>query len=127
MKPRDFLNFFKTKTGKLVAFIALFAAALIIFSVVRKHNPSAEDAVSVTALATNATDKPQVVQSVTRPMQVYYPPPPKPEPTTLPSSPTRLLFRNPLRCQWFPRTKHQRSRPSVCLPTVRREFRRPKS
>ena len=88
MKPRDFLNFFKTKTGKLVAFIALFAAALIIFSVVRKHNPSAEDAVSVTALATNATDKPQVVQSVTRPMQVYYPPPPpKPEPTTLPSSP----------------------------------------
>ena len=88
MKPRDFLNFFKTKTGKLVAFIALFAAALTIFSVVRKHNPSAEDAVSVTALATNATDKPQVVQSVTRPMQVYYPPPPpKPEPTTLPSSP----------------------------------------
>ena len=41
MKPRDFLNFFKTKTGKLVAFIALFAAALTIFSVVRKHNPSA--------------------------------------------------------------------------------------
>jgi hypothetical protein len=89
MKPRDFLNFFKTKTGRLAAFIALFAAALIIFSVLRKHNPSAEDAVSVTALATNATDKPQVVQSVTRPMQVYYPPPPpKPEPTTLPSSPS---------------------------------------
>ncbi|MGD0615745.1 MAG: TrbI/VirB10 family protein [Verrucomicrobiota bacterium] len=86
MKPRDFLNFFKTKTGKLLAFIALFAAALIIFSVLRKHNTSAEDAVSVTALATNATDKPQVVQSVTRPMQVYYPPPPKPEPTALPSS-----------------------------------------
>ena len=69
MKPRDFLNFFKTKSGKLVAFGALFAAALIIFSVVRKHHPSAEDAVSVTALATNATDKPQVVQSVVRPMQ----------------------------------------------------------
>ena len=87
MKPRDFLNFFKTKTGKLAAFIALFAAALIIFSVLRKHNPSVEDAVSVTALATNATDKPQVVQSVTRPMQVYYPPPPpKSEPTTLLSS-----------------------------------------
>ena len=77
MKPRDFLNFFKTKTGKLVAFIALFAAALVIFSVVRKHRQSPDDAVSVTALATNATDKPQVVQSVTRPMQVYYPPPPK--------------------------------------------------
>jgi hypothetical protein len=87
MKPRDFLNFFKTKTGKLVAFIALFAAALVIFSVVRKHHPSTDDAVSVTALATNATDKPQVVQSVTRPMQVYYPPPPpKPETTPSPSS-----------------------------------------
>ena len=87
MKPRDFLNFFKTKTGKLVAFIALFAAALTIFCVLRKHNPSAENAVRVTALATNVTDRPQVVQSVTRPMQVYYPPPPpKPEPTMLPSS-----------------------------------------
>jgi hypothetical protein len=86
MKPRDFLNFFKTKSGKLVAFGALFAAALIIFSVVRKHHTSAEDAVNVTVLATNATDKPQVVQSVTRPMQAFYPPPPKLEPTNLPSS-----------------------------------------
>ena len=33
MKPRDFLNFFKTKSGKIVAFAALFAAALTIFSV----------------------------------------------------------------------------------------------
>jgi len=86
MKPRDFLNFFKTKTGKLVAFVALFAAALTIFCVLRKHNPSAEDAVSVTALATNVTDRPQVVQSVTRPMQVYYPPTPKPDSAMLLSS-----------------------------------------
>ena len=86
MKPRDFLNFFKTKSGKLVAFGALFAAALIIFSVLRKHHVSAEDAVSVTTLATNATDKPQIVQSVTRPMQVFAPPAPRPEPVKLPSS-----------------------------------------
>ena len=86
MKPRDFLNFFKTKTGKLVAFIALFAAALTIFSVLRKHTTSAEDAVSVTGLTTNATDKPQVVQSVERPMQVFNPPPPKSPPTNLPHS-----------------------------------------
>jgi len=91
MKPRDFLNFFKTKTGKLVAFIALFAAALTILSVVRKHNPSAEDAVRVTALATNATDKPQVVQSVQRPMQVFNPPPPKSEPTNYLSPPPSAL------------------------------------
>ncbi len=86
MKPRDFLNFFKTKTGKLVAFVALFAAALTIFSVLRKHNTSAEDAVSVTGLTTNATDKPQVVQSVERPLQVFNPPPPKSPPTNLPYS-----------------------------------------
>jgi hypothetical protein len=84
MKPRDFLNFFKTKTGRLVAFVALFAAALTIFSVLRKHNTSAEDAINVTGLATNATDKPQVVQSVERPMQVFNPPPPKSPPTNLP-------------------------------------------
>lgn len=77
MKPRDFLNFFKTKSGKLVTFGALFAAGLIIFSVVRKQHQSAEDSLSVVALATNITDKPQVVQSVTRPMLVFNPPPPE--------------------------------------------------
>jgi len=70
MKPRDFLNFFKTRSGRLIAFGGLFSVALIVFSVVRKHHPSSEDGVSVTSLATNATDKPQVVQSVTRPLSV---------------------------------------------------------
>jgi len=88
MKPRDFLNFFKTKSGKLAAFVVLFAAALIIFSALRKHHTSPDDAVSVTALATNVTDRPQVVQSVVRPMQAFYPPPPKPEPTNVPTSPS---------------------------------------
>jgi hypothetical protein len=91
MKPRDFLNFFKTKSGRLVAFVALFATGLIIFSTFRKPSPAAEDAVSVTALATNATDKPQVVQSVERPMQVFNPPPPKPSPTNLPVVPPLVV------------------------------------
>jgi hypothetical protein len=78
MKPRDFLNFFKTKTGKLLAFAVIFAAGLIIFSVLRKHQTSAEDGISVAILNTNVTDKPQVVQSVTRPMQLFSPPPPRP-------------------------------------------------
>jgi len=86
MKPRDFLNFFKTKSGRLVAFAVLFTAALIIFSVVRKHHASGEDSVNVTVLTTNVTDKPQVVQSVERPMQVFNPPPPKLPPTNSPSS-----------------------------------------
>jgi hypothetical protein len=95
MKPRDFLNFFKTKSGKLVAFGALFAAALIIFSVVRKHHTSADDAISVTALATNATDKPQVVQSVVRPMEAFYPPADKSEPVNFPASSSNPSLSNP--------------------------------
>jgi hypothetical protein len=81
MKPRDFLNFFKTKSGRLVAFAALFAGGLIIFGVMRKHHPPADDAVAATPLATNAiAGKPQIVQSVTLPLQTFNPPPAKPEP-----------------------------------------------
>ena len=79
MKPRDFLNFFKTKTGKLLAFGAIFAGALLIFSAVRNQHPATDDVVTVAPRSTNATDKPQVVQSVIRPMEAFYPPPPKPE------------------------------------------------
>jgi Bacterial conjugation TrbI-like protein len=82
MKPRDLLNFFKTKSGKIVAFGALFAGALIIFGVVRNHHAPAEDMVAVSALGTNAVSKPQVVESVTRPMQPFHPPVAKPEPAT---------------------------------------------
>ena len=77
MKPRDFLNFFKTKSGKLVVFGAVFATGLVIFGVIRKQHPSADDGIAVAPLSTNATAKPQVVHSVTRPMQVFNPPPPK--------------------------------------------------
>jgi hypothetical protein len=83
MKPRAFLNFFKTKSGKLVVFGALLAGALTIFSTIRKHHVSAEDAITATALATNATDKPQVVRSVVRPMQLFNPPAPKLPPTNV--------------------------------------------
>ena len=41
MKPRDFLNFFKTKSGRLITFAALFAGGLIIFGVIRKHHTAA--------------------------------------------------------------------------------------
>jgi hypothetical protein len=74
MKPRDFLNFFKTPTGRLLIFALLFAAALIIFSVFRKHHAAPDDGIPVAALSTNVTDRPQVVQSVVRPMQPFHPP-----------------------------------------------------
>ena len=75
MKPRDFLSFFKTKSGRLLTFALLFAGGLIIFSVFRKHHTPAEDAIAVTPLATNNVgSKPQVVQSVVRPLQPFHPP-----------------------------------------------------
>jgi hypothetical protein len=78
MKPRDFLNFFKTKSGKLVLFAAIFAGGLIVFSVLRNKSRSPDD-ISVAPNRTNATDKAQVVQSVELPMQPFHPPTPKPD------------------------------------------------
>jgi hypothetical protein len=80
MKPRDFLNFFKTKTGKLVLFAVIFSGGLVIFSALRDKSRSRDDvALAVKPAHTNATDKPQVVQSVELPMQPFHPPTPKPE------------------------------------------------
>jgi len=89
MKPRDFLNFFKTGSGKLITFAAVFAVALILFSVMRKRHTAPEDTIPVTPLATNSVGgKPQVVQSVVRPIQAFHPPSPKPQPAQ--SSPSGL-------------------------------------
>jgi hypothetical protein len=93
MKPRDFLNFFKTKSGKIIAFGALFAGALIIFGVIRKHHTAPEDAIAVTPLATNnVTAKPQIVQTVQRHLEAFHPPPPKSEPTPAVAQPA---YNNP--------------------------------
>jgi hypothetical protein len=77
MKPRDFLNFFKTKSGKLILFVAIFGGGLLLFSTFREK--SAKQDIRVTRLQTNLTDKPQIVQSISRPMQPFHPPPAKPE------------------------------------------------
>ena len=76
MKPRDFLNFLKTRSGKLVVFGALFAGGLIILSALRQHHTPAE--VAATPLATNSVSgQPEVVQTVVRPMQPFNLPQPK--------------------------------------------------
>src|SRR4029077_9867056 len=81
MKPRDFLTFFKTKSGKLVLFAALFGGGLVIFGVLRERSRRPDDmALAVKPARTNSTDKPQVVHSVDLPMQPFHPPAPKPEP-----------------------------------------------
>ena len=80
MKPRDFLNFFKTKSGKLVLFVAIFGGGLLLFSSLRNKSGNGDDMdVRVSRSQTNLTDNPQVVQTVLRPMQPFYPPTPKPE------------------------------------------------
>lgn len=77
MKPRDFLHFFKTRSGKLVLFAVVFGVGLFLFGVFRERSGSGDEDVHVTQLTTNATDKPQVVQSIERQMQLFRPPPPK--------------------------------------------------
>lgn len=85
MKPRDFLNFFKTKSGKLVLFVVIFGGGLLLFSALRDKSGGRDDLnVRVSRSQTNVTDKPQVVQTVVRPTQPFYLPPTKPEPLPIP-------------------------------------------
>ena len=96
MKPCDFLNFFKTRSGKLVLFTVVFGGGLLIFSALR--NNSGTDEIRITGLTTNATDKPQVVQSIERPMQAFRPPAPKPEPPPPPAKtnePPKVIAEKP--------------------------------
>jgi hypothetical protein len=74
MNARDFINFFKTKSGRLTLFVAGFATALIILSAIRKRHQTGEESVVVTRLATNSTDKSQIVQTVLRPLEPFHPP-----------------------------------------------------
>ena len=98
MKPRDFLNFFKTRSGKLVLFVVIFGGGLLLFSVFRGRSGSGDMDIRVSNLTTNATDRPQVVQSIERPMQPFRPPTPKPEPQPLPAKtnePPKVIAEKP--------------------------------
>ena len=98
MKPRDFLNFFKTGSGKLVLFAVIFGGGLLVFSVLRSRSGSGDADVRVTGLTTNATDHPQVVQTIQRSMQPFHPPTPKPEPLPLPgktNEPPKVIVERP--------------------------------
>ncbi len=90
MKPRDFLNFFKTKSGKLVLFVAVSGGGLLIFSALRNKSHAHGELNLPTGSRTNQTDKPQVVQTVERPMQPFHPPPP-----TRTNEPPKVLVEKP--------------------------------
>lgn len=80
MKPRDFINFFKTKSGKLVVFALVFGGGLVLFGVISDRSRSQDEMDVRVKPSTNRTDSPQVVQTIVRPSEPYRPPPPKPEP-----------------------------------------------
>ena len=88
MIPRNFINFFKTRTGKIIAFGALFAGGMVIFNTLSRHHASAEDAASTAPSAASTNSPPQVVQSVVRPLQAFNPPPPKPVTATIYTPPS---------------------------------------
>ena len=67
MKPRDFLNFFKTGSGKLVLFVVIFGGGLILFSVFRDRSKSGDMDVRVSGLTTNATDRPRWCRALSDP------------------------------------------------------------
>lgn len=88
MKPRDFINFFKTKSGKLVVFALLFGGGLVLFGVIRDRSRSQDEMDVRVSPSTNHTDNPQVVQTIQRPSEPYRPPPLKPEPPPAPKPAT---------------------------------------
>lgn len=83
MNPRSFLNFFHTKSGKIVLFGCLFAFGLFLYQQSRSKSAAGQESVATTPLDLN-TNKPQVVETVQRTMEVFRPPAPKPEPKVQP-------------------------------------------
>ena len=83
MTPQSFLGFFTTRTGKIILFGGLFAGGLMIFSALRKQYTAPEDAMVATPLTNTVGGKPQIVQSVTRPMQKFHLPPTESAPSAV--------------------------------------------
>src|SRR5687767_4652938 len=80
MTPREFVGFFKTRSGKLVVFGLILGGNRMLFSALRQDDTSLRS-VRFGTLPANERDKPQVVQSVERDMDMFRPPQPKPETT----------------------------------------------
>src|SRR6266496_1299215 len=81
MNPRTLLNFFKTRSGKFAVFAVLLSCGLVLFGSLRTRTSPGPERVSVNPADLDlSTNKNQVVESVSKPMEVFRPPPPKPEP-----------------------------------------------
>ena len=80
MTPHSFLQFWKTKSGRLLLFGLVFGGGLLVFGVVRQRS-SSDEADLPFPVRTNRVD--QGVQTVERPMEVFRTPVPKPEPVVV--------------------------------------------
>src|SRR5688500_4108061 len=93
MTPREFLGFFRTRTGKLVVFGLVFGGGMMLLSALRQDENNSMKA-RFGMSASKETDKPQVVQSVERDMETCRPPQPKPEAAARPprvSEPAKIF------------------------------------
>jgi hypothetical protein len=89
MNPRTFLNFFKTRSGKLVLFACLLTTGLVIYQHTRSKSANPSEQVAVRPLDLDSkTNKPQVIETVQRAMEIFRPPMLKPEPKFQPSATT---------------------------------------
>jgi hypothetical protein len=80
VNPREFLGFFKTRTGKLLSFVALSVAAALVFTNFCGQPDSAgANLSSPSSVMTNRLKPSQIVHTVERPMEVYRPPVSPPE------------------------------------------------
>ena len=78
MNPHRFLAFLRSPSGRLLAFGALFAAALVVFA---RTRPRVEvPTLLASHTASPGTNAPQTLETIYRPMEVFRPPPPRPEP-----------------------------------------------
>lgn len=86
MNPRSLLNVLKTRSGKLLVFALLFGVVMLLISHTRKK--SEPDEPPVKPLETDSsTNKPQLVETIQRGMELFRPPLPKsdPKPVRLPT------------------------------------------
>jgi len=124
MNPRPFINFVNTRSGKLLIFVCLFAATLILYQANRSNDVDPEDPVAVLPLDPETrTNTPQIVETVLRSMEAFRPPPPKADPPPLASpstgparEPAKQAPEIPLPISLFADTVSQQPKPRQLSP-----------
>ncbi|HWC58708.1 MAG TPA: TrbI/VirB10 family protein [Verrucomicrobiae bacterium] len=80
MTPRDFLNFFRTRTGALLLFLLLLFIGYFLVMGFKPPGPTPSQRGS--AASEKTTRKPQIVETITRAMSAFHPPKETPPPST---------------------------------------------